>query len=118
MRLHDHFCTAKQGKRCNCPTAPFLPTTPQELLAEAVTVDKTMAEPIEHNCPAGVITQVEFAQGRSLTHNSILAYGEQGMLQFAFLNQGLNIPYDFIIQAWQEGWRYRPDGRGFFKEGV
>ncbi len=89
-----------------------------QLLAEAISVARQRGEPIEHNCPAGIITQVEFAQGRSLSHYATLAYGEQGMLQFAFLNQGINAPYDFIVSAWQEGWRHRADYRGFFKEGV
>ncbi|MES2200727.1 MAG: hypothetical protein V4498_00585 [candidate division FCPU426 bacterium] len=115
MRLHGNTCASKKGLRCNCPTAVFLPTTPMQLLAEAISMARKPGEPIEHNCPAGIITQVDFAQGRSLTHDAILAYGEQGMLQIAFLNHGINAPYDFIIQAWQEGWRYRAD-KGFFKE--
>ncbi len=90
-------------------------TTQQELLNAAM-VERRGDGVIEHNIPAGIITQIEFAQGRSLTHNSILAYAEQGMLQIALLNEFINAPYSFIIQAWQAGWRYRADGRGFFKE--
>ncbi len=90
-------------------------TTQQELLNAAM-AERRGDGVIEHNMPAGILTQIEFAEGRSLTHSAIAAYGEQGMLQIALLNEYLNVPYSFIIQAWQAGWRYRADGRGFFIE--
>lgn len=72
---------------------------------------------IEFNIPATVIMLIETSKelGKPVSLALIAAEAEQGMLQIALLNQGLNPGSPFINAAQVAGWRYRPQ-LGFYKE--
>jgi hypothetical protein len=77
------------------------------LLKVAESLDEPM-EDAEFNFWADITMVVHVAQGTGKAPNleTLLRVAEQGMLQLAFHNHGIQPPAAFIIQAHAAGWRY------------
>lgn len=87
--------------------------TADDLERLATRISEPATRPAEFNFPADVIMLTD---ALLLDHTlpkaldilkSIRAAGEQGMLQIAFFNLGLQVPSPFIIRAHEAGWRYQ-----------
>lgn len=86
--------------------------TPDDFEALAQRIDES-SQPAEFNFHADVIMLVDALLLREEMPTDIREClrriqeaGEQGMLQLALMNRGIQAPSPFIIKAHEAGWRY------------
>lgn len=79
-----------------------------DFLRLAVKVDEGFEKPSEYNFWANVLMGCDAAvyHGHPLDTTSIRKTAEQGIMQQALHNHGLQPPCSFIIKAHEAGWRF------------